>query len=739
MRPDELELAGPRLIRLEAPPDRYCGQPRPRSGSLSTPVAIFTITEAGSMSFEKHPMDAYFADDGLFVRGAGMAYRPGQHEMAKAVFDIMVTEQTSLMVEAPTGTGKTYGYLVPAVKMVAANASRRVAVVVLANALLDQIACDMKRLLPLLGHDVTWSVLKGRSNYLCPERLNRSSRGQSRDSQAVVLTDQEKRQLGEALSSFECGSWDGLLDSGPEMTDTVKRLVTIEASGCKSARNRQNDPCSLDDPEDPCPFFRARHDAANAQIVVTNIDLFVINQRTGGKIFGDFDAVVLDEAHLVHDKVRDSYLERHTQSLYQRVEKRLVELSKKLPTKDGQHPKPHEDPGSVSYCGEWVATCASELFAALRSYAIKRSNTASDEEGNPKEALEVLLEHDSFMMPEITGKAHRLMDAASLVPAMASAMSLSKDDEANEDLFAVSEKTAKLIDSLSGRRKSYAVWVETTEKNKTSVCSVPVYVNETIRGLFHTTIRGSLRTVIAVSATLAIGGSFDYSARQLSMGDARMLAVDSPFPLGRMAFYKLPSVTKCASSGSERDRYNANVSKDVAELVRATDGRALVLVTAKRDMDVAIRCVSGLGYRVLAQDKMPKGEIARSFKEDKTSVLVGMKTYGTGFDVPGESLECVVIWRLPFPKQTPIDQWIQKYRDDGSWYGTEYQPRMLFELRQQIGRLIRRSSDRGIVAICDPRWHTGPLARTIQRVIPKDAERLSSIAEVESFLERVKR
>lgn len=680
----------------------------------------------------QHPMDLLFAEGGAVVEGR--EYRRGQHQMACVVYDELCAGNP-LLVQAPTGVGKTAAYLAAAIEWMRERPGRRIAVVVLANALLDQIARDMPALLERMDcEDVSWSVLKGRPNYVCRDRVDRAYSILARPSWKQQLTDGEKRQLSAVIEWSEDGT--GCLDDGPEMSDNVRKLVTIEASGCKSARNRKTAPCDYD-ADHECPFLKARADAMKADIVLTNIDLFLANHRVGGRIFGDVSAVIADEAHLLHDKVRDSYQEKFTLGIYHRVSKALTDRADRMPEAPEGTP-PGKDPVFIRGLVADLGDASDAMFKSMREYAERRFDH-TDRSADEDSPIEVLINSDSDA-DAMQGLAERLFNAASNITMVAKAMGLDPEDEDNEELFTIGTKVSKLQQTLKREKKGWAYWIEMDPKSRrTSLVSSPVRVGAAIDAMFHTNISQERRPFVAVSATLEAAGKFDFIRKQLAMPkDARALKVEGSFDLkSRCALYKLPNVRSISSGPVGRKKYNEIVANDVKNLVRVTKGKALLLTTARRDMPSAVAAVTGLGHTILEQGKQPKGEIARTFREDVNSCLIGMQMYGTGFDVPGEALELVVIWRLPFPKQSPIDVWMQKNGDEGAWFACEYMPRMLHTLGQFFGRLIRTKTDRGIVAICDPRWYSGAMSGSIRKSLPPGLRELESPEQAAQFLAEV--
>jgi ATP-dependent DNA helicase DinG len=240
-----------------------------------------------------------------------------------------------------------------------------------------------------------------------------------------------------------------------------------------------------------------------------------------------------------------------------------------------------------------------------------------------------------------------------------------------------------------------------------------------------------VRSVVATSATLAVGGSFSHTIGELGMPDPMTLAVDSPFDFGRQAIMVIPE--------GMPDPVGDGFPKAVAEAVERTigfaDGRTLCLFTSYRNLEEAWNRVSAdPRHRILKQGDKPRIALIDEFRSDIHSVLLGTESFWAGVDVPGEALSCVVMDRLPF--QTPDDPVLNAISErDEDWFMSHSVPKAVMAFKQGFGRLIRRATDRGVVVVLDRRIVTKPYGRKFLLSIP-DVRKSKRLESVRVFLDK---
>jgi ATP-dependent DNA helicase DinG len=680
-------------------------------------------------------VERVFGPDGALAR-AGREVRAGQLAVARAAAQCF-DERRAGMLEGPPGTGKTFAYLTPA--LAAALEGKRTVIAVSTNALLDQIAADIPRLAELLGARVPFAKLKGRSHYVCPLNADRSTEVRRRPDLFRLYPD-DAAQLDRVLA-WQGGGGVDLTQFPEKLAGRVRGLVTMAGDACRTQRFGAEG-CEYDEADEDapggarelrCPFLLARRAAQDAAIVVTNYDLLVLNYRLNGAIFGQFDALVLDEAHELNAKVRDAFAEQRGPSAFQDVAEALLELAqvgvmRELPPDATDAARVAAREARVARAratAQALRDAATGLFDAAATWARDRAEAPRDGEPGDAREIEVLL-----------GPAHGL-DGAALEAAAIEAHNLGAEFGAQGGTHGEAAKTdarkpaALLAGWLRGDDPNLARWVRVDDQGRVALHVAPVDVAPYLTATIHS--RPIAR--VAVSATLTPDGTWAHPRAQLAMPDDALTCVaPSPFDFARQAAWFTPrDMPRPAAGGRAREVYNRAAAGVAARLVGAVGGRALVLCSARRDVPVAAAALRPLGYEVLVQGELPPAELARRFKTNPTSCLVGSKTFGTGFDVPGDALECVVLWKLPFGKQTPVDEAL-KLRLGTAWFARHYLPAMLIELKQWVGRLIRTRGDIGVVAILDSQAAGGRYGRDVAGAMPRGIRRAATFDDVAAFL-----
>jgi ATP-dependent DNA helicase DinG len=236
-------------------------------------------------------------------------------------------------------------------------------------------------------------------------------------------------------------------------------------------------------------------------------------------------------------------------------------------------------------------------------------------------------------------------------------------------------------------------------------------------------------SVIVTSATLTTGGSFEHTKRELGVRDARELVVESPFDFERQALLIVPE----GLPSPQEPVFVDAVADVVARVVDLAEGRTLGLFTSYRNMNAAYERLAGCGYRVLRQGDAPRTQLIEAFRKDVRSVLLGTESFWAGVDVPGESLSCVIIDRLPFPP--PDDPVLDAVSErDPDWFQDFSLPRAIIAFKQGFGRLIRSQLDRGVVVVLDERLVTKRYGRKFIRSLPYTLKS-RRLAHVRHFLE----
>ncbi|WP_326565704.1 ATP-dependent DNA helicase [Amycolatopsis rhabdoformis] len=642
------------------------------------------------------------------VESVGGAERPGQVKMADAVGHAIRTGE-HLAVQAGTGTGKSLAYLVPAIR----HAVEKEATVVVSTATIalqrQLVDRDLPRLAKALkkplGREPTFAILKGRRNYLCLHRLDTGAPDEPEDAQlfdpfAVSRLGKEVTRLHEWSSDTETGDRDELV---PGVSDQAWRQVSVTAKECLGAARC---PIGTD-----CFAERARAEAGRADVVVTNHALLAIDALQGYQVLPDHDLVIIDEAHDLVDRVTS------------------------------------------------VAT--GELTSAMVASAARRSGRLIDADVADRlleagDGLALIL--DDLPAGRLDSLPQALKGAIPAVRDAAKACLTSLGSDRKEDvegatarklarslLEEVHDTAARLLDAydedLAHQRD--VVWL-TGDRYSTNPRPPALKVAPLgVAGLLRERVF-NLNTTVLTSATLTLGGEFDTMARQwgLPPGGARVtkapgaatdkeapadedkgpkwtgLDVGSPFDHRRNGILYLAKHLPPPG----RDGLAESTMDELAGLIEAAGGRTLGLFSSMRAAKQAAEAMrERLDYPILCQgdDSMPT--LVRQFTDEPRTCLFGTLTLWQGVDVPGPSLQLVVVDRIPFPRpDDPVLSARQRAVEarGGNGFLTVAATHAALLLAQGTGRLHRSITDRGVVAVLDSRLATARYAGFVRASLP---------------------
>jgi ATP-dependent DNA helicase DinG len=634
------------------------------------------------------------------VAGIGGAERPGQVAMAEAVQHAIETHE-HLAVQAGTGTGKSLAYLVPAIRYATANRSSVVvatATIALQRQLIDR---DLPRLVtalaPLLGQEPAFAILKGRRNYLC---LHRQRGGPADDPQDALFEPvdtgptsplgRQVKRLHEWAEETTTGDRDELVPGVPE---AAWRQVSVSAQECIGAQR--------------CPFGsrcfaeKAREAAAKAQIVVTNHALLAIDATSDMDVLPGHDVVIIDEAHDLVDRVTSAITGELSGPAVDAAARRAGRL-----TEAGADGAPA--------VADQLRETANALTVDLIDAPVGRMDTLPD---TLAATLKSVQDAAKACTDAITASAASLEED---LPRLAAArMTLASLDE----LGRTAERILGSFAEELGTRPE-VVWLDrpfTEDSRRPPTLRVaPLEVGPVLRDrLFGD------RTVTLTSATLALGGSFAPLANQWGLGLPRDdqlswtgLDVGSPFDHPRSGI--LYVARHLPPPG--RDQLPEAYLTELEELIDAAGGRTLGLFSSMR---AAIQAAGALRERIahplLCQGDDVTAQLVRQFAEDEPTCLFGTLSLWQGVDVPGSSLRLVVIDRIPFPRpDDPLASARQRAvaTHGGNGFMTVAAAHAALLLAQGAGRLLRTMTDRGVVAVLDPRLVTARYGDFLRASLP---------------------
>ena len=648
------------------------------------------------------------------VTGIGGAERPGQVTMAEAVQRSIETGE-HLAVQAGTGTGKSLASLVPAVRhsvMQQATVVVSTATIALQRQLIDR---DLPRLAaalkPVLGRAPAFAILKGRRNYLCLHRLRTGAEDDPQDAlfdpRAASAVGKQVQRLNEWAARTETGDRDELV---PGVTEQAWRQVAVTARECIGAQR--------------CPFGtqcfaeRARDEAGKADIVVTNHALLAIDAMEDFDIFPEHDVVIIDEAHDLVDRVTSVASDELSAVAAEIAARRCGKMAEEkliARLRDAA-----EDAGrvlAVLPAGR-IDVLATDLALPLASLRDAAAGCAADLRASAKNTEEeperIAARRSAFVaVDELRSAAERILGA------------FGDDDTLLADVVWMDRP----VSAESARPPTLRV--------------TPLAVG----ALLAERLFGS-RTVTLTSATLSLGGSFEPLARQWGLPRSGVPTVPAPraAPADELAGLSAADQPhSLAWTGLDvgspfdhprsgilyvarhlpppgRDGLAESYLDELRELIAAAGGRTLGLFSSMRAARQATDELRGrIDYPLLCQGDDQTGQLISAFAADEATCLFGTLSLWQGVDVPGRSLQLVVIDRIPFPRpDDPLASARQRAvaARGGNGFMEVAAAQAALLLAQGTGRLLRTMSDRGVVAILDPRLMTARYGSFLRESLP---------------------
>jgi ATP-dependent DNA helicase DinG len=627
--------------------------------------------------------DILGADGRLAQHIPGFRPREAQLTMSDAVA-AAINEHRILMVEAGTGTGKTYAYLAPALlsgeKVIVSTGTRN---------LQDQLYHrDLPTVLSALGISVRTALLKGRSNYLCPYRLQiHLEDGRFASKQTV----HELQRVAEWAHQTTSGDIAELADLPEDAS--VWPLVTSTADNCLGQD------CPL---IEECPLAHARKKATEADLVVVNHHLFfadiAIKDGGFGELLPDATAVIFDEAHQLPEVASMFFGEnisaRQLQELAQDAVGEMLQTAGEM--------------RSILDASTQLENRVADLRLVFGDE--QRKGVWAEVSGLEKmpaaiEAVKMALGHLSNCLEAASSRSKGLDNCYRRA----------------EDLLALFEK-------LTGETPDNQVhWFETYKKGFV-IQWTPLDVAKPFRDM----VGGRKSAWVFTSATLAIHEDFKHFAQQLGLDDLESMQLPSPFAYEKQALFYVPRGLPDTSAPG----YTQAVLEASLPVLQASRGRAFVLFTSHRALKEAAEWLRGrLEYPLLVQGSMAKAELLRRFREHGNAILLGTGSFWEGVDVRGEALSCVIIDKLPFasPGEPVVAARIDAYKARGRNAFISYQlPGAIIAMKQGAGRLIRDETDTGVLMVCDPRLVGRPYGQLFLQSLPP-MRRTRSLTEVREF------
>ncbi|MCA1622978.1 MAG: DEAD/DEAH box helicase [Acidobacteria bacterium] len=650
-------------------------------------------------------MEEIFGENGLIAKHhKDYEYRGGQIKMAEAVLRAF-EQKKHLIVEAGTGTGKTLAYLVPAVAA-ALGQKKRIIISTGTKNLQEQLmGKDIPFLQKILPKKFSAAYMKGRSNYACLYRIGKA------ENQPIL------EGLDEMDSFEEIRHWVRESETGDksELVNLPENIlfwnrINAKAETCLGQKCPNFEPCFI---------TRMRDRAEDADIVIVNHHLFFADLNIRGNEYGrvlpDYAAVIFDEAHLIEDIAADYFgfetsnfqieeLVRDADTLpiadavasrdFTKLAAKIIGLADQFWVRfaqtrgqDGRFPLLPNSFAQKSRGGDIQTTPLGEAYFALDS-TLERLETALDVH------------------------AEKLTEAESLVRRVR---------QARFDLEFICMQA----------EKNYVYWLEKRGKGMFLRAS-PIDVS----ALLQDKLFNKVETVVMTSATLSTNGKFDFIKDRLGLenGKTDTMLAPSSFDYQKQAIIYLPK----AMPDPRSPEFSQFAASEIVKLINVTNGRAFVLATSNSSMNMLYELVSmRVNFPCFVQGSMSKAGLLEKFRQTPNAVLFATSSFWQGVDVRGEQLSCVIIDKLPFAVPTdPIVSARTKFIDEngGKSFFDYSVPQAVIALKQGVGRLIRSTTDKGVIALLDPRLKTKGYGRDFLNSLPK-CKITSELKDVAQILE----
>ena len=682
------------------PPPRETNPLQPNTSNKGLDLEeVSSILEPGGPFHKSFPEYEHRSEQIEMIRAASRAISDGRH----------------YLIEAGTGIGKSLAYLIPSALWAVKNQQR---VVISTNTinLQDQlITKDIPLLLDTLDIKCKATVLKGRSNYLCPHHLEslRKTKPKSPDEMRVLC------KILVWLESSRTGDRGEINLNGPRERRIWNR-VSAEHEDCST------EGC-LKRTGGRCPFYRARQDAHSSHLIVVNHALLLADVATGNRVLPEYDTLVIDEAHHLESATTNALSFYTSQTNLRRSLNALGDEKKGILNwilTLGQNTLSPSDFGAIHQLIKSIVDRSfktesrmDEVFRIINTFLERKRG------GKPvgRYTQQVRIENSTRLQPDweeveaawdqARQSLHGLLeDIQKLWEGINEVLQAVQSDdkqyetilndlrEASRELFDTYENIDDLVFEPD---PNMIYWVESPpQRPAVAIKAAPLHIGN----LMERYIWFEKRSVILTSATLPTAGNFDYIRSRLQADDAEELALGSPFDYQNSALlYLVDDVPE----PSDFRGHQMSINRGLIDLCKATGGRTLALFTSYSQLQKTSEAITGPlaqeGIIVYEQGSGPSPHtLLKSFRQAEQAVLLGTRAFWEGVDIPGQNLSVLVIAKLPF--QVPSDPIVAARAETYSESFQEYMlPEAILSFRQGFGRLIRSEQDIGVVVVFDKR------------------------------------
>jgi ATP-dependent DNA helicase DinG len=651
---------------------------------------------------------AFFAPGGPLARVVG-GYEPrhGQQQMALAVADVLTSGGT-LLAEAGTGTGKTLAYLIPALLN-----GQRVLVSTGTKNLQEQIFFkDLPALQQAMPAPFTVTMMKGRSNYLCLHRFELYRDGVTGNTSVPRHGHASMPRLiesGDRVLLPVIDQWSKTTTTGDraELRDVPEDLpfwkdIAADAETCLGSDCPRYGDCFV-------TLMRQR--AAESDVVIVNHHLLcadaAVRHGNYGEVIPSSPTLVIDEAHQLED-VATQYFGLSFSNF--RVDDLLRDGARLLTTRPFG-----ERSNEIDWMLGRIGECARTFFSSI---TLARAGRGGTTESRARYDAEAIADHFENGMT-LAGALEELETALALVNrrGVAGEQAAVEPAPGNEAASALQRRAGELRHDLRQLMRAddrdYVYFLETRGRG-VFLRAAPIDVSR----LVQDAVLDRFRSVVLTSATLAVDASFDYVKGRLGIKESAELRVASEFDYARQALLYLPR----RMPPPKAPGFAEAAARETIEILRRSRGRAFVLFTSYAVLRIVQQFVEmALPYPILVQGSAPRSVLIEEFRTTPNAVLLATSSFWQGVDVVGDALSCVIIDKLPFasPGDPVTAARIDALKADGGDAFSDYQvPLAILNLQQGLGRLIRHRSDRGVLAILDPRLKTMGYGRRFLASLP---------------------
>ncbi len=637
-----------------------------------------------------------FNENGIIAGGMpGYEMRPQQLQMAEAT-ERAIESGAHLIVEAGTGIGKSLAYLIPFIYW-AVRGNKKVAISTYTKTLQNQLFIkDLPFLAKNLDIKFSYALCMGSENYVCLRKLYRNQTG------SLFSGKREKKQIEKILQWAEHTETGLKSDLDFVPAENLWKSFSREADMCRWQKcpNKEN-----------CFYYKNRQKQNESHILITNHSLLFSDMISESRVLPDYHGLVLDEAHTLADVATKHFGETFSNMGIKYIVENILKI---LP----------DDMRDLKKQAKKVLKVSDGFFKKVEEFYGKETKIEQFQ--------------SSQFSPE------EIRDSLKELSFLLSAASRETEDEETAELIKTyamrCHNFSEKIDFIfNGDTDEYVLWLDIKSMRREMIYSFhaePVDISEKLKVFLFDRIA----PIIMTSATLSSSSrarkdDFTFFKRNLGIERCDELSLGSPFDYSNNVLIYQPG--GISDPNKDFENFKEQVSGQIVELYRIMGGRIFVLFTSYNMMNKVAEHFKEKheDISILKQGDMPRYVLLDVFKRDRKSLLLGTASFWQGVDVPGSSLECVVITKLPF--SSPADPLnaarIEHMRKKGLDAFNEYQlPQAVLMFKQGFGRLIRSSTDRGVVAVLDPRVSTRSYGREFIKALPH-CSKTSDIEDVRGF------